>query len=60
MRKIKYRPKLDPERDLQGATPESLARALFRSRHGGGAAACRELNAKKVETGKPGASGASS
>ena len=25
-----YRPKLDPERDLKGATPEKLARALFR------------------------------
>ena len=25
-----YRPKLDPERDLQGATPETLAKALFR------------------------------
>ena len=26
-----YRPKLDdPERDLKGATPETLAKALFR------------------------------
>lgn len=25
-----YQPKLDPERDLKGATPEKLARALFR------------------------------
>lgn len=25
-----YRPKLDPKRDLAGATPELLARALFR------------------------------
>ena len=25
-----YRPKLDPKRDLAGATPETLARALFR------------------------------
>lgn len=25
-----YRPKLDPKRDLAGATPESLTRALFR------------------------------
>ena len=25
-----YRPKLDAERDLKGATPEKLARALFR------------------------------
>ena len=24
------RPMLDPERDLKGATPETLARALFR------------------------------
>lgn len=27
---MKYRPKLDPKVDLKGATPESLARALFR------------------------------
>lgn len=25
-----YRPKLDPKRDLAGATPEALVRALFR------------------------------
>ena len=25
-----YRPKLDPKVDLKGATPEALARALFR------------------------------
>ena len=25
-----YRPKLDPKVDLKGATPETLARALFR------------------------------
>lgn len=25
-----YRPKLDPKVDLKGATPEKLARALFR------------------------------
>ena len=27
---MKYRPKLDPKVDLKGATPEKLARALFR------------------------------
>ena len=27
---MKYRPKLDPKVDLKGATPETLARALFR------------------------------
>ena len=27
---MKYMPKLDPKRDLAGATPETLARALFR------------------------------
>ena len=27
---ISMRPMLDPERDLKGATPETLARALFR------------------------------
>lgn len=27
---MKYRPKLDPKVDLKGATPEALARALFR------------------------------
>ena len=27
---MKYRPKLDPRKDLKGATPEKLARALFR------------------------------
>ena len=27
---MKYRPKLDPEVDLAGATPETLARALLR------------------------------
>ena len=27
---MQYRPKLDPKRDLAGATPETLARALFR------------------------------
>ena len=27
---MKYRPKLDPKVDLAGATPETLARALFR------------------------------
>jgi len=58
VRKIKYRPKLDPERDLRGATPESLARALFRSRNGGGATARRELNAKKGATDEPDTSGA--
>ena len=28
--RMKYMPKLDPKRDLAGATPETLARALFR------------------------------
>ena len=28
--KRRYRPKLDPKRDLAGATPELLVRALFR------------------------------
>ena len=28
--KKRYRPKLDPKRDLAGATPELLVRALFR------------------------------
>ena len=27
---MKYRPKLNPKVDLAGATPETLARALFR------------------------------
>ena len=27
---MKYRPKFDPKVDLVGATPETLARALFR------------------------------
>ena len=27
---MKYRPKLDPKVDLKGATPETLAKALFR------------------------------
>ena len=29
-RSMTYRPKLDPKVDLVGATPETLARALFR------------------------------
>ncbi|MYB35451.1 MAG: hypothetical protein F4X92_10130 [Gammaproteobacteria bacterium] len=32
---MKYKRKLDPKVDLAGATPETLARALLRPRHGG-------------------------
>ena len=30
---MKYRPKLNPDVDLKGATPETLARALMRPTH---------------------------
>lgn len=30
---MKYRPKLNPDVDLKGATPEALARALMRPTH---------------------------
>ena len=49
-----YRPKLDPKVDLAGATPETLARALFRRveplrpRTRGKAVAGNEVAAEKV------------
>ena len=32
---MKYRAKLGPQKDLKDVAPETLARALFRPRHGG-------------------------
>ena len=52
------RPMLDPERDLNGATPETLARALLRNRLGprpaGKSVVGDEVAVEKVATDKPG------
>ncbi len=45
---MKYKPKLDPEKDLKGATPEVLAYALLRPRNGAKLAGDRKVLAKKV------------
>ena len=52
------RPMLDPKRDLVGATPEKLARALLRQpdlgpRPTGKAVVSDEITVKKVATDKP-------
>ena len=52
------KPMLDPERDLKGATPEKLARALLRRveplrpRTGSKIVGCDKVAAKKVPTDK--------
>ncbi len=51
---MKYKPKLDPEKDLKGATPETLARALLRPRHRGKPVVRGQSSVKKVETDKSG------
>ena len=53
------RPMLDPKRDLAGATPASLARALLRNRllppgHGGKPVVRDEVAAEKVSADQPG------
>ena len=48
------RPMLDPKRDLKGATPESLARALLRPRQGTKPVARNEVSEQKPATDKPG------
>lgn len=50
---MKYKSKLDPEKDLQGATPETLARALLRPRLRGKTVVCNQSSVKKVATDKP-------
>ncbi len=45
---MKYKPKLDPEKDLKGATPEALAYALLRSRNVSKLAGDRKILAKKL------------
>ena len=55
--RMKYVPKLDPKRDLAGATPETLARALFRPlrpRPGGKSVVGDEVAVEEVATDKPG------
>lgn len=49
---VEMKPMLDPERDLKGATPETLARALFRPlpRHAGKSVATDKVSVKKVAT----------
>lgn len=51
---MKYRRKLDPQRDLKGATPETLAKALLTPRVGGKPVVRREPSVKQVATDKPG------
>ena len=48
------KPMLDPEKDLKGATPETLARALLRPRSKIKPAVGDKSSAKKVATDKPG------
>lgn len=51
---MKYTPKLDPEKDLKGATPETLARALLRPRRLGGNPVVRnQSSVAEVATDKP-------
>ncbi|MDE0309157.1 MAG: hypothetical protein OXI60_04925 [Acidiferrobacterales bacterium] len=50
----KYRPKLDPQVDLKGATPETLAKALLTPRVRGKPVVRRESSVEKVATDKPG------
>ena len=52
------KPMIDPQRDLKGATPETLARALLRQpdlgpRPTGKAVVSDEVTVKKVATDKP-------
>lgn len=47
-----YRSKLDPEKDLKGATPETLALALLRPRKGGQAVVGGKVAEKQVATDK--------
>ena len=51
---MKYKPKLDPEKDLKGATPETLARALLRPRLGGKPVVRNQSSVEKVAADKPG------
>ena len=53
---MKYMPKLDPKRDLKGATPETLARALFRPlrpRPGAETVLSHEVPVEQIPTDKP-------
>lgn len=52
--KMKYKPKLDPEKDLKGATPETLAKALLRPRLGGKPVVRSQSSVKEIATDKPG------
>jgi len=45
---MKYQPKLHRDRDLKGATPETLARALLRPRNSAELTGRRKVSAKKV------------
>ena len=51
---MKYKPKLDPEKDLKGATPETLARALLRPSRGGKTVVRSQSSVEKVATDKAG------
>ena len=51
---MKYARKLDPEKDLKGATPETLARALLRPVHVRKPVVCGQSSVKKVMTDKSG------
>ena len=48
------KPMIDPEKDLKGATPETLARALLRPRSRIKPVASDKGSEKKVATDKPG------
>ena len=50
---MKYKPKLDPGKDLKGATPETLARALLRPRLRGKPVVRNQSSVEKVATDKP-------
>ena len=48
------KPMIDPKRDLAGATPETLARALLRTRVGGKPVVRNQSSVEKVAADKPG------
>lgn len=48
------RPMLDPKRDLKGATPETLARALLRPRRAPETVVGDQVEVPKVATDQPG------
>ena len=51
---MKYAPKLDPQKDLKGATPETLAKALLTPRHRGKPVVRSQSSVEKVATDKAG------